>query len=228
MAKILRWIVTLSIPFMLAGFIIDLVIDPWYPIWEYGKASFPEDSFGWTNEQRLELAQVAVDFLNAEGSAEDTIFMLGDQINPQTGEPLYTANELSHMVDVKVRTDLIKRGSWVLAVIVVASLTLLLYKAETADDAYRAFRNGGIATFVILIVFAVMIGVFWSWFFTTFHEVLFPAGNWQFLWSDSLIRLFPDKFWFDAGTVIVGGTLVCGAIIALIGHRLVRGSGLKR
>lgn len=227
MTSVLKWIITLATPFMLAAFITGFVINPWYPRWEYAKADFPPDAFGWTQEQRLELGTVAVDYLNAQGGAQEMIFMLGDQVHPGTSDPLYTPNELSHMVDVKVRTDLIERGSWVLGILVVGSITWLLYKENTEKVAYRAIRDGGLATFAILIVFAVMVGVFWNWFFTTFHEVLFPQGNWQFAYSSSLIRLFPDRFWFDVGVLIVGGTLLSGAVLAVIGHLLLRGAGLK-
>ncbi len=228
MIKFLKWLVTLAVPFMLAGFMIGIVIRPWYPQWEYAKANFPPDPFGWTQDQRLELGTVAVEFLRAQGSAEDTIFMLGDQIHPDNGGPLYTPNELSHMVDVKVRTDMISRLAWVLAILVVGSLTFMLYSEKTAQTAYLSLRNAGVATFAILIVFAGMIGLFWNWFFTTFHEVLFPQGNWQFPYSSSLIRLFPNKFWFDVGVLIVGGTILGGILLIILGQLLLRGAGLKK
>jgi uncharacterized membrane protein len=42
-----------------------------------------------------------------------------------------------------------------------------------------------------------------NWFFTTFHEIFFPQGNWQFPPGDHMITLFPDGFWSDV-TLLVG------------------------
>jgi uncharacterized membrane protein len=45
--------------------------------------------------------------------------------------------------------------------------------------------------------------------------MFFAQGTWQFLYSDTLIRMFPEQFWFDAALVI--GTLTSlGAIVILI------------
>jgi integral membrane protein (TIGR01906 family) len=42
---------------------------------------------------------------------------------------------------------------------------------------------------VVLIAFSV--------FFVYFHEVFFDTGTWVFRFSDTLIRLFPERFWRD-------------------------------
>ena len=57
-------------------------------------------------------------------------------------------------------------------------------------------------------------------FFTQFHHLFFEGDSWLFLFSDTLIRLFPIRFWEDtflagAGIVLAGGLglapgLVCG------------------
>ena len=75
----------------------------------------------------------------------------------------------------------------------------------------------GLLTALILLVLLA-----WNWFFIAFHGVFFDAGTWTFNWSDSLIRLFPDKFWFDAGVLLVGGALVAGVIVMGVGYVLGR------
>ena len=59
----------------------------------------------------------------------------------------------------------------------------------------------------VVIVLAV---VGWNVFFTGFHTLLFEDGTWYFLTSDTLIRLFPEQFWFDAA-LTVGALAVVGA-----------------
>jgi integral membrane protein (TIGR01906 family) len=51
---------------------------------------------------------------------------------------------------------------------------------------------------------------FWQ-LFTLFHGLFFKGDTWLFLYSDTLIRLFPMQFWQDAflwaGVISVGGAL---------------------
>ena len=51
---------------------------------------------------------------------------------------------------------------------------------------------------------------FWQ-LFTLFHALFFQGDSWQFLFSDTLIRLFPIQFWQDAfiwaGVISIGGAL---------------------
>jgi uncharacterized membrane protein len=49
--------------------------------------------------------------------------------------------------------------------------------------------------------------------FVAFHNVFFQAGTWMFLFSDTLIRLFPERFWRD--TFIAVGVLSGGAGLAI-------------
>ena len=66
-------------------------------------------------------------------------------------------------------------------------------------QAYRqGLRRGG----WLLIGLVVAIGLFgalafWQ-FFTLFHSLFFEGDSWLFLYSDTLIRLFPMQFWQDA------------------------------
>jgi integral membrane protein (TIGR01906 family) len=158
--------------------------------------------------------------LEVRDSAENTIYMLEEQTMPDSDEPLYNEREISHMIDVKHLTDQIRRGGWILAIVAVAGITLLLYRNETEQTAYRAIRNGGYATIAILIGIGAFLLLAWDVFFVKFHELLFPDGTWTFYYTDSLIRLFPEKLWFDVGTFIVGGTLAAGIVCLLVGQWL--------
>jgi hypothetical protein len=50
---------------------------------------------------------------------------------------------------------------------------------------------------IVVIGIAVNPNVFWN-FFTGFHTLFFEGDSWMFLYSDTLIRLFPIRFWQDA------------------------------
>ena len=220
MKNFLQWIVVLILPWALAGTVITLVVRPWYPSFEYAKSDFPPDPFGFTQAQRLDLALVAVNYLESKGSAEEMIYLLRQQTLPDSDLPLYNEGEIQHMIDVKHLTDAIRTIGWTLGIVTTTICVYFLYKRETAPLAYLALRRGGIATIVLLVGIGGFLLLAWDTFFVQFHELLFADGTWTFPMSDSLIRLFPEKFWFDVGVLIVGGTLFSGIFLALVGHWL--------
>lgn len=60
-----------------------------------------------------------------------------------------------------------------------------------------------------------VVGAFgWEWLFTTFHQVFFPQGNWEFSVRSSLIRLYPPQFWIDAAIAVA--VLVAAQITLLL------------
>ena len=221
--RIAHWIVVLSIPVFVGFGIIILSITPLYPRYEYAKESFPPDNYGWTQEQRLELALVAVAYLRRPEPAEEVIFMLEEQRLPGSDEPLYNEEEISHMIDVKLVADgLIERASLIAGAIAILGLIVLFWQPETRLLGYRAVRRGGMVLTLLLVGIGLFILIGWNTFFTLFHELLFPPDTWSFPLTDSLIRLFPNKFWFDYGTLTSGAVFVSGVIIWLLGAYLVR------
>lgn len=234
---IIRWLVTLAMPFFigLGGIKLLVGFGPGYVNWEYNKASFPNDVatvapetlaalniIPLTQAERTELALVAVDYLRRSEPAEEVIYLLEDQTLPVTNLPLYNEAEIGHMLDVKHLTDGIGTIVWVVGVIVVGGVGLLLWKEEARPAGYLAIRNGGIATTGILLVIALFILLAWQIFFVQFHELLFPPGTWTFAYTDGLIRLFPEKFWFDAGVLMSMVPLVDGILVAIVGQTLLK------
>ena len=144
---------------------------------------------------------------------------------PATDQPLFTANELSHMLDVKRLIDALWRVHLVSGVLILGSLVILLADRATRRSAYLALMIGGILTTGLLLVMAFFVLVGFDTFFVQFHEVFFPQGNWTFDYRDSLIRLFPEKLWFDAGFMIAVSTLLAGLVTTGLGRLLWRGSG---
>jgi integral membrane protein (TIGR01906 family) len=221
-----RWLVIIATPFFLGlGGIRALISweNPSYPEWEY--AHIAPDQFGFTPEERLELAEATLDYMQRPEPAPQVIHMLEDLRLPGSDEPLYNDSEISHMLDVKIVADGIRRVVWVAGAIILAGLLFLLLQPETRVAGYKSIYHGGLLTTVILLVIAVFIGLAWSTFFVQFHELLFPPDTWTFYYTDSLIRLFPEKFWFDAGVIMSVLPLLGGIVTAVIGYFLYRQAG---
>ena len=217
---ILSWLTTLLIPIALIGLGLRLLLTPLFLRVEYNMPYFPPDEYGFTKEDRLRWAPYALDYL--VNTAD--ISYLGD-LKFEDGTPLYNERELSHMDDVKRVTQGALRV-WYLSLALLALLGVWAWFGGWWQ-AYRLglMRGGwlvvGLAAAVGLIVvvgIALNPNVFWN-FFAGFHNLFFEGDSWLFLYSDTLIRLFPIRFWQDA--------FLLAAVIAL-GGGVALGWGLKQ
>ncbi|NLF63181.1 MAG: DUF1461 domain-containing protein [Chloroflexi bacterium] len=231
-ANLIKWLVVLAMPFFLGLGVVLLVIANGgrYVRYEYGKANFTPDLNRYSEEERAllglqpftraereALALVAVDYLQRPEPAEEVIYLLEEQRLPGSDRPLYNEAEISHMIDVKNVVDGLRRVWWASAIVVVVGLLLLLWRRQSRRLAARALFQGGIATTGLLLFIALFILLVWDVFFVQFHELLFPPGTWTFNYSDSLIRLFPEMFWFDIGVLMSGGALAAGLLAMVAG-----------
>jgi integral membrane protein (TIGR01906 family) len=224
-ATVIRWIVVITMPFLMAVSTVLLLIYwdwPNYPTFEYRRIA--SDRYGLSDEERLQLAESTQAYLRRAEPAEEVRFLLEDLRLPGTDQPLYNVREVGHMLDVKRVTDAFKRVFWALGIIVIGGLIALLARGETRRDGYRALMQGGIFAAVVVVVVLILILVAWNLVFTEFHQLLFPAGSWTFAYTDSLIRLFPEQFWFDFGVIWTAGILLEAVILAAAGYLLLRRS----
>lgn len=221
--KVIRWLTIIAVPVFLGFGMIMFVIywdSPSYPEFEYGRIA--PDAYGFSLEERLDLAEVTIDYLRRTAPASQTIYLLEELMLPDGSGPLYNEREIGHMIDVKQLTDAIRRIWYVSAVVLATVLVYLLTNEERRRVGYRTIFHGGLATVIILLAIAGLILLGWNFFFVTFHELLFPPDSWTFFYSDGLIRLFPEQFWFDVGVIISVSTLLLGLLVTAGGYRLTR------
>jgi integral membrane protein (TIGR01906 family) len=199
---------TLAVPILLTLLSVRIVMTPLFLHLEYHRPGFPDDFYGFTLEDRLTYAPFAVNYLLNDAGIE----YLGDLTFPD-GSPLYTASELQHMKDVKVVT---RAAFFVLLFGGTAALIVgyFLWRSSRSEF-WQAIFNGGALTVGIIIMIVLGAVLAWDFFFTTFHQVFFEDGTWIFLYSDTLIRLFPEQFWFDAALTV--GVLTTGGALVMVG-----------
>jgi integral membrane protein (TIGR01906 family) len=189
--KIGKWLIAILIPFFILFTVARILISPLFLQLEYRMPRFPDDTYGFTLEDRLEYAPFAVKYiLNSEG-----IDYLGD-LKFDNGNDLYSERELSHMVDVK---DLvvIGKGIWIGMVLVFIIFGLLSWKNNLIDWFKDSVSFGGLLTVSALALISLIGLLSFDAIFTTFHQIFFEDGTWTFYYSDTLIRLFPVRFWQD-------------------------------
>lgn len=219
---IYKVVFTLAVPILLTIFSIRIVMSYQFLQIEYQRDGFPIDFYGFTTEDRLKYSPYAIDYLlNGEG-----IDFLGDLRLPldKCWQPRFDANDcpmyeeeaLGHMVDVKVVTETTFLIAFIIFIITLAMIAFAYRQPQYHYSIRRGLTYGGMLTLSLIFVIVVLAMTAWDFFFDTFHELFFEAGTWRFAYSDTLIRLFPEQFWFDA-SITIGVITSLGAIIILFG-----------
>lgn len=207
MKKIVGYIVIVLVPIVLLLSATRFLLTPLFVNLEYRTPGFPEDSYGMTFEERLHYAPLALDYLlNDEG-----VEFLGEQTFAD-GTPLYNERELSHMADVKELTQMVLKV-WMLAVAALVAIAAASWRFEFWADFKDWLSRGGQAAVMIVLVLLVFIAISFDTLFTEFHHLFFQGDTWLFLFSDTLIRLFPMRFWQDVFITLAGVTLLGGAAL---------------
>lgn len=226
-AKVLSWIVTITIPVVLTLLSVRIVMSPWYVEFEYRTPFFPQDQYGFTREERLKYSKIAIAYLlnNADISyLEDLRFPEGQQAPDFSCQfmddctKFYNDRELGHMLDVKTVVQGALKVLYAGAVILVL-LGLWAWFGKWWGIFLNGLRRGGWLTVILLGWIILFVLVAFGVIFVFFHEIFFASGTWTFYYSDSLIRMFPERFWRDT-------FLMVGGIAGVLGVAL--GWGLRK
>lgn len=211
--RIAQTYLVVAFPILLVLLAARLVMTPLYLQFEYHRTDFPPDPFGFTLQDRLTYAPYALDYLLNGAGVE----YLGDLKFPD-GTALYTADELRHMRDVKGVTQAAFGIAAAAGLIAIADGYYLARHKRLS----MALFYGAVVT--LAIVAAIVIGavVNWEGFFVGFHQMFFQSGTWYFPTSDTLIRLFPEQFWFDAALTIGGITVITSLVVLAVVFTLTR------
>ncbi len=206
---VLSIVVALLVPVLLVLISVRLVMTETYLRLEYSKPDFPPDSYGFSLSDRLYFGPIALQYLLSDQGIE----YLGN-LTFRDGRPMYTGRELQHMVDVKnvLRATLLVLG--MMAVLFAIIVIILIRSLEGRQALRNGVMTGGALMLVILVALVALLLVNWDAFFTGFHDLFFASGTWVFEFSDTLIRLFPVRFWQDAA-LTVGGMSGAGAVILM-------------
>ena len=209
-SRILKTLLILLIPILLVIGSVRLLATDAYLGFEYSKASFPPDFYGFTSQQRFILASTNIHYVRAHLPANE----LSKQI--LNGTPVYNEREVTHMADVQAVFQAILRV-WQGAFILFLLLGFIFWQSEEHKVFASAIQSGGLLTSGIILTIALMAVFAWQTWFDLFHRFFFEPGSWLFSYSDALIRLFPVNFWFDATLTISVLSLIGGLVTALIG-----------
>lgn len=211
----LRLFLTVAIPILLVIGSVRIVMARAWLFWEYTRPGLVTDSYGFTVEDRLAYGPYGIDYLIEQRpiSFLANLRLPADKCIAAAAEAkdcaAFTTDELRHMEDVqRVTTGAFTAGLGVLALALLSSTLLWRFARRSF---YAALRDGGVLTLGLIVVIVITASVAWDAFFDQFHELFFQAGTWQFEYSQTLIRLYPEQFWFDA-VLTIGVLVILGAL----------------
>ena len=222
---LLRLYITLMIPFLLVVGSARLIMNPDFLAFEYNRPNFPADTYGFSVYDRYNYGPYGVLYIMNNEPIEylSELELPGELCFPPEDSPCPAFNnlELSHMEDVQVVAQgLFRVAMWsgLIALIVL----IILWRTYGLWSLRLALMQGSLLTIGLIIAIALLAITAWDAFFGGFHSIFFEAGTWQFYYSDTLIRLYPEQFWFDA-SIVVGALTTLGAVVILaIAYRMNR------
>lgn len=211
--------ISLLIPFVLILLGVRLLITPALLPIEYAMPGFPEDVYGFTREERIKWGTYAINYLiNDAGTNYLADLRFAD------GAPVFNEREVIHMLDVKI---VVQGALWALLALsaTLAGLGAWAWRSGWWSDFRRSISRGGWWAFGVVAASALLVGIvflaggpqgaytlFWN-AFAGFHALFFVGDSWLFLHSDTLIRLFPIRFWQDMALYVFAFTALAGALL---------------
>lgn len=210
---VLRAAIVLALPPFLVLTSVRLVMSELFLKLEYNRPGFPADRYGFTQADRLRYAPHAVRYLLDN---EPISYLAELEID---GEPMFTAKELQHMEDVQRVTRSAFRVHLAVSATLAASVLALVWRPATRRALRQGLFEGGILTVLLMLAAVVIVLANWDFFFTGFHRLFFEGDSWLFSTRSTLIRLFPERFWFDAA-ITIGGLTLAGSGAAILASRI--------
>lgn len=206
--------VALALPIVLLIGNVQLLTHPWFVRYEYGKSGFPDDTaipfggYALPKSERTSLAEAALrSIVGSEGMS-----VLEEARFHDTGAPAFNEREIHHMRDVRWLFGRARIVFWVALVMLIGGGALLVVWGARTGERHQKVTRPILVSVIVTLSLAGGLGLYiissFSSFFTRFHHLFFEGDTWLFRRDDTLIRLFPTDFWFDAAALIAGLTVV--------------------
>ena len=158
-------LVALSVPIIISVIAVLFLLSPLFINLEYRRPGFPEDSYGFTLEERVEYGNKTRKYLISSDTLDDL-----RELVFKDGEPIYIERELTHLEDVKV---LLRQVLWVFyGAGAVFSFGGTLSRRRGWEESYfSAIALGGkITTYLLVLILFFTLVSFQALFMTTEDE----------------------------------------------------------
>ncbi len=186
---ILTLLLILTGPIILVGIPLKLAFTPWFVKFEYLNRDIPPDPYGLDLKTRLELALLGLEAVTSDGGMEKF-----KKARLPEGKKAFNSREIKHMEDVKKVLTLFNSAFYLSVALWLVGLI-----------AHRNLRWTGKvlvgSSLLTLLIASFSLGISlydYDLAFEVFHNYVFDPYSWRFSYSDTLLRVYPMKFWFEA------------------------------
>ena len=111
---------------------------------------------------------------------------------------------------------------------IVGIIALIGFVAYTKKNGYKNsillwMKYTFPVTMVVTLTVGLAMAIDWQWAFTTMHEIFFDNDYWIFnAYTDPVIKILPEEFFFHCGILIVIFTMAQIAILRVVYRRLTK------
>jgi integral membrane protein (TIGR01906 family) len=131
------------------------------------------------------------------------------------GVPVLNDRERGHMRDVRT----VFGGLAIAAVVSVIVLLLAAVRRKDTAASWRAVRQGAFWLAAAVVGLGVFALIAFDTLFEVFHEVLFPAGSYDFdPATERLVQLFPFQFWQESAIAVGIVIIAISAVVGVVAH----------
>ncbi len=209
---LVKVLIVIATPIVVVLVPIRLAMQPWVVPFLYSQPGFPPEVYGMSDEERLRLGLIGMD---------SVIGMRGVEVLREArlsdGSPAFNEREIRHMQDVRDLIGWLFPLHTIISMLAGIAVIALAARRATWRMVGGALIAGVVATGVGVVGLGILAVVGWDIFFTVFHRIFFEGDTWLFLATDTLIRLYPEMFWFTITLMIGGAILVECIALAAIG-----------
>jgi integral membrane protein (TIGR01906 family) len=213
MARIITFLlgiaIALAVPVVLTVNGLRLVTNDHYVRAVYEHGGVPEDRYGLSADERTRLAVAGLASIQPSSAAGIDVLRAARLRN---GEAAFNSRELAHMEDVRTLVARAYRLQVILVVAIGILAVILGLLSSMRSLVPVALARGAVLTVILAVAVAIVAATSYSSFETPFHTVFFDGESWRFAETDTLRRLYPDRFWLDTA-VVIGGLAVLQALV---------------
>lgn len=187
--KLMRFLISVSIPFFLIIFIASILTTKPYLMISKNRYSYHQEiTFDYDFA-----ADKIMGYLNYR--YDDLQYQFED------GEDAFRKTEIDHMVDVKNLYTSLRIGA-VSALIIAVSLSIVMFK-KNKKYYYETLKNMFIGPMFFVMFVGGYVIVDFGTAFTVFHKLFFTNDDWILYRTDTLILMLPTFFWMVSGIIIL-------------------------
>ncbi len=216
-------LVALVTPPMLVVTGFRVLTHHWFVGWEYDRPGFPADRYGLTRDEREQLALVGLEAI-LPGSPG---VVLLERAELPSGGRAFDRREIEHMRDVRRLIGWAFRLQLVV-VVAIAIGAWLTRKGRARRAVPLGLVIGAVTTLVVAAAALPLILLGFDSFFVRFHELFFAGDTWRFSRTDTLLRLYPERFWQDTARLVSAIAVAQALVLAPLGWLWARRVGRPR